>query len=348
MRNVIHNFKKTEQPMSYIKFTTDVSNLIGELKKSDQYKNRNDLFKIAELMTRDKWIQEKKYREFISYYLESYDTGGGYDFIKPFSDILINDKDLGLYKKLWRGAIKIVKDRFYSQFHNWLNFSLFDKIRYFKRLNGNRKNATLAIKLYLTGLKNFNDQNEYDFFKSELKLIQKYKRRKPTPTSDKRNIDQKLFWELIDESSKNVSLTYEFMDNLQTRLSKFAPKQIINFQRLLYLNISELNTWDLWALAYIVRKGCGDDEFDYFKAWFITKGSKIFSLRNDLRILSNDFEVAEDPQCEDLYYLAQDIYLFKTGDSFPNIRLPKTEILGKKWDEETLNREYKYLIDKYK
>ena len=31
-------------------------------------------------------------------------------------------------------------------------------------------------------------------------------------------------------------------------------------------------TWDLWGVAYILKGGCSDDGFEYFRAWLIARG----------------------------------------------------------------------------
>ena len=114
--------------------------------------------------------------------------------------------------------------------------------------------------------------------------------------SDKRKINDELFWQLIDESRKKSLDKFQFVDNLIETLETFHPKELRNFDKILLTKVNELNSWEHWALAYIVRRGCGDDEFDYFKTWVISKGYQAFmSIKNlDESRLPSLF--SEDPQ----------------------------------------------------
>jgi hypothetical protein len=101
-------------------------------------------------------------------------------------------------------------------------------------------------------------------------------------------------------------------------------------------------------LAYIVRGGCGDDEFDYFKAWIISKGEKVF---RDIIDLSNTEIVNlfdEDPQLETFLSLAEDVFENKTGDIMKPVRVKQQKIKGEEWDEDKLEVQFPELCKLFK
>ena len=159
-------------------------------------------------------------------------------------------------------------------------------------------------------------------------------------TKDKRKIDEKLFWSLIEEARSVSSDQMDFIDQLRVLLESFRVSELRNFQKIFYIKINELNTWEHWALAYIVRSGCGDDEFDYFKAWAVSKGKESFEAIKDLAEdkLVSIFD--EDPQLEQFYYLTSEIYELKTGEFMPPVRVKSSKLTGKKWDEDKLTEAF--------
>jgi hypothetical protein len=96
-------------------------------------------------------------------------------------------------------------------------------------------------------------------------------------------------------------------------LESFHPKELGNFDKFLRIKANELNTWEHWALAYIVGRGCGDDAFDYFN---------------------------EDPQLEEFYYLAEQVYESKTSDLMRPVNVKSSKLTGRKWDEGNLQIDF--------
>ncbi len=99
------------------------------------------------------------------------------------------------------------------------------------------------------------------------------------------------------------------MDALKDKLEAMGAPEIKKFQKYFLEKMNELYSWDVWALVYIVCKGCGDDGFDYFCAWVISKGQEVFEAVRDTQIdkLKDIFE--EDPQFEGFIYVAKEAYL---------------------------------------
>jgi len=305
-------------------------------------------------VVREKWLIEKRYGELISFIIENWDSGNCDAFSRPFSKHLIDNKELNLYKRLWKGIIRNRLEKLWGdvdyQKANCPNITL-DKIINTSIKNYNQFSSdetlerTLAwrrlyiidgINEFIEGLKILNDKEEIDKQTSLLAIVSNLEKPKPKPTTDKRKIDDGLFWQLIDEARKKSTDQFNFLDNLKSTLEGFNPKELRSFDKILQTKANELNTWEHWALAYIVRRGCGDDEFDYFKAWCVSKGHKTFnSIKNiDENGLVSIFN--EDPQLEELYYLAEHVYEDKTSDLMQPAKVKTSKLTGKKWDEDKL------------
>jgi hypothetical protein len=338
--------------MSYAKFGYDINEYLVNCKKNNLSTDNH------EAIVRDKWISDKRYKELIAYILENWDSGNCDDFSRPFSKHLIDNKELILFKQLWKGIIrnrleKLWRDVDYQR-KNYPNITL-NKI-----INTNIKNynqfsssesleRTLAwrrlyiidgINEFIAGLKILNDKEEIEKQTSLLSIVLNLDKPKPKPTTDKRKIDESLFWQLIDEARKISTDQFNFLDNLKSTLEGFNPKELRNFDKLLKTKANELNTWEHWALAYIVRRGCGDDAFDYFKVWAVSKGQKAFNSikniqENELRSIFN-----EDPQLEELDFLAEQIYEDKTSDLMQPVKIKSSKLKGKKWDEDKLQETF--------
>jgi hypothetical protein len=334
--------------MSYSKFSNDLNQYLVNCKKNnlptDNY----------ESTVRDKWISDRRYKELIAFILENWDSGNCDDFSRPFSKHLIDNKELNLYKRLWKGIIRNRLEKLWGHFtylrevspnfsvekiknvniDNFNQFSVKESIE--RRVAWERQFIIDGINEFISGLQILKDQVEIEKQNTLLSIVSKLEKPIPKPTIDKRRIDEILFWHLIDETRKTSTDQFNFLDNLKSTLESFNPKELRNFDKILKTKINELNTWEHWALAYIVRQGCGDDAFDYFKAWCVSKGQKAFnSIKNiDEKELVLIFD--EDPQLEELYYLAEQVYEYKTSDLMQPVKIKASKIIGRKWDEDKL------------
>ena len=97
-----------------------------------------------------------------------------------------------------------------------------------------------------------------------------------------------------------------------------------------------------------MRRGCGDDGFDYFCAWVISKGKETFNNIKDLKLdtLKSIF-AQEDPQLEEMFYVANEAYANKKSEEMPMPRIKSQEIQGKKWDEESICESYSKLCEMF-
>ncbi len=197
------------------------------------------------------------------------------------------------------------------------------------------------IDRYIVEMQKINATEEIERANILKESVYNLKKPKAKKTTDKRKMTEILFWELIEESAKESEGNSDFSDTLKDRLEAMGMPEIKKFQKILLEQINELEHWDIWALAYIVRKGCGDDAFDYFKAWVISKGKEAFESIKYMQIEKfNILFENYDPQFEEFMYVAQEAYENKKNEMMPDIRIKAHKIQGKEWTEDKICESY--------
>lgn len=343
--------------MSYSKFLDDLNDFYKD-RHERGLKDRPSLEE-ANFVVRDQWLNAGRYSELISFILESFDSGNCDEFMKPLLESLIKNEDSRSYKRLWKGVLRhriettrsylsYVRDDLPEITANELdavdlkNFSEFSSKETLLRRTAFLRRSTLnGIHEYIGGLEQLqHEENEIEWAKDLFRNVLLMQKPLPKPSTDKRKIDTEVFWQLIEESRLEKRDKFEFLENLRSSLNAFKPTEIRKFHRLLLKTMGELNSWEHWALAYIVRRGCGDDEFDYFRAWAVSHGKKAFDSIKGLDITGILDIFSEDPQLEPLLYLAESIYEEKTGEIMKDIKIGKLKLTGKKWHEDNLLIEF--------
>lgn len=334
--------------MSYAKFGYDINEYLVNCKKNNIPTNNH------EAIVRDKWISDKRYKELIAFILENWDSGNCDDFSRPFSKHLIDNNELQLFKQLWKGIIRhrlgnLWRDYAYLKeiqpnisveniktidILGFNQYSSKESIQ--RRVAWERLFVIDGITEFVAGLKILNDKEEIEKQTALLSIVSNLDKPIPKPTTDQRKIDEIIFWELIDDARKVSTDQFSFLDKLKSVLEGFNPKELRKFDKLLKTKANELNTWQHWALVYIVRRGCGDDEFDYFKAWSVSKGKAAFEAIKNIKETELVAVFNEDPQLEELYYLAEQVYEDKTSDLMQPVKIKASTMKGKKWDEDKL------------
>ncbi|MEM7517465.1 MAG: DUF4240 domain-containing protein, partial [Planctomycetota bacterium] len=148
-------------------------------------------------------------------------------------------------------------------------------------------------------------------------------------------MDSEAFWTILDRVSRASKRPRERARSLQRELQSCTPEQIARFDHLFDERIEESYTWELWGAAYVIRGGCGDDGFEYFRNWLISEGRKVFekALRDPDSLA--DLPRIEDAENEAFGYVAQEVYEELTGGDFPPSRVARSsEPRGKEWEEE--------------
>src|SRR5207249_2864596 len=113
--------------------------------------------------------------------------------------------------------------------------------------------------------------------------------------------------------------------------------------------LNKTYTWELWAVAYAARGGCGDDEFAYFRSWLILQGSETFEAAIvDPVVWGLDFSFDRDPQSEGLESIAIEAYRTRTGRDMPRRRIKhRPRPSGRAWPEEDFERRFPALAHRF-
>jgi hypothetical protein len=279
---------------------------------------------------RDKWVEQKRFNELFSYIHENWDSGQWVEFFEPLEKHLIRNQLEKEFIKFWKGLLRHrLSDLWYS------------KKEYSDENTFNQQKFTLeGLYRFKKGLTELEAEEEIKKTDELIKTVDKLEKPKPKKTTDKRKIDEKLFWELIILNREKSDDKIDFIEKLSNQLEEFKPTEIKRFERTFLTKYQELNRWEIWALAYIVRRGCGDDAFDYFKAWVISKGQKTFEDIKSLKISELKQHFDEDPQLEEMFSLAENVYENKTGELMSPVRVKKQKLSGKEWNEDNLEKEF--------
>lgn len=164
------------------------------------------------------------------------------------------------------------------------------------------------------------------------------------------------FWKLVDDAARNSKgANRAFLRLIRRDLEKLPPPELVEFKSRFEEHMDRAFHWDLWGAASIMRGGCSDDGFEYFRAWLISRGQAVFeaALRNaeSLSTQSSD----DDFEFEDFIYVAVDVYEKKTGkdlyEELPVRILPGgMDPAGTRWsdDSDGLERRFPVLWAKFR
>lgn len=141
-------------------------------------------------------------------------------------------------------------------------------------------------------------------------------------------MDIGVFWKIIDAARKENDGWEDMYEPLIDRLAKLAANEILSWKNIFdeYQSLSYKNK--LWAAAYIINGGCGDDGFDYFRGWLTAQGKRVFmNALKDPDSLA-EVEAAEgNVEFEDILGAAADAYFKKIGTEDKNYDLFYAELV---------------------
>lgn len=150
-------------------------------------------------------------------------------------------------------------------------------------------------------------------------------------------ISQEQFWQLIEQSDKG--------ENLYEVLSELSDDEIFGFKYWWIYYHAIAYKQDLWAVAYIVMGGCGDDAFMDFRNWLVAQGQAVFenAMKNadSLCDVFDDIEDGDIPLNEELMYVPKEVINERHGEdafddmleAYTNLITPDPEIEFL-WDED--------------
>lgn len=148
-------------------------------------------------------------------------------------------------------------------------------------------------------------------------------------------MESEKFWRIIEITKSESSGDYEKQQSLLEReLLKLTAKEVLEFDNKFRTLKGEIYTWDFWAAAYIINRGCSDDCFSDFRGWLIGQGKLVFeSAVQNIETLS-ELKETNDGDWEGLSYIPTDVYEKKTGNDMPQGIQENFEITGEEWEED--------------
>jgi len=168
---------------------------------------------------------------------------------------------------------------------------------------------------------------------------------------------QVKFWELIDAAaSKAKGDSERFIEVLTEKLEGLTPDELVEFKVCQEVEMHRAFTWDLWGAAYIINGGCSDDGFEYFRAWLMSRGSKVWeaALANAESLAAVKGVEPDECELEELLYVAVNAYEGKTdgGDLYAKMQDRKDQPKapsGTAWKEDgdDLDRRFPKLCKKF-
>lgn len=284
------------------------------------------------------WINSKRYNDLIRYACENFNTGQWHNHLTLIEKEFIENKLEKEFIKLWKNVLRF---RFETLWE-W-NKDFGKKTKYWdatEKTYEAQKFTLEGLYKFKDGLVTFNSLEEIENVNKLIISVENLKKPKPKPTIDKRKIDENVFWELIEVSRKKSENKYEFIEVLSNELENFKASEIRKFEKFFLIKFEELNRKELWALAYIFLRGCGDDCFDYFKCWVISKGYETYENIKNLNTEKLNILFDEEPQLEDLFYVSEKVYESKTGELMQPVKVKKQKLIGKNWREDNLENEF--------
>ncbi|MEO1574330.1 MAG: DUF4240 domain-containing protein [Pseudomonadota bacterium] len=161
-------------------------------------------------------------------------------------------------------------------------------------------------------------------------------------------MDDTTFWTLIDDARRAAPDIFDRPAALRNVLMKRTPEDVQAFQEAYIAHIYRAYTWPLWGAAYVIRGGCSDDGFDYFRDWLVSEGRAVYdnALANPETLV--DADGGEEFELEEFRYAADEAYKALTGrDMAPDYPAFPAEPSGEEWDEETVPSVFPKLAAKY-
>ncbi|MEP6945247.1 MAG: DUF4240 domain-containing protein [Acidobacteriota bacterium] len=124
------------------------------------------------------------------------------------------------------------------------------------------------------------------------------------------------FWKIVAASINGSGGDQDRQEAiLINSLERLTPAEIVGFRlrtdKLLY----DTYTSDMWCAGYLIKGGCSDDMFEYFRLWVISKGRDVYEkARANPDSLSDQMDENEEfYDFESFWYVALTAFKNKTG-----------------------------------
>jgi len=133
-----------------------------------------------------------------------------------------------------------------------------------------------------------------------------------------------LFWNTIEQARKSAGSADEMPPWLIQHLGGLEESSIVGFQAQLREAMDVSYDARLWLAAVVMMNGCGDDSFDYFRAWLIAQGREVFEVAlNDPESLNSIASIDGEykrPRLERLLYVGVKGFLKRRGSDEVELR----------------------------
>ncbi len=131
-------------------------------------------------------------------------------------------------------------------------------------------------------------------------------------------MDEDLYWRLVQDSLEQSGGDLECQLNvLISELEKLEPRDIVGFRLRTDQLLHDTYNSKMWCAAYIMNGGCGDDGFEYFRLWVISRGREVYENAkanpDSLATITEDEMMGQELDLESFWYLALDAFKKKTS-----------------------------------
>lgn len=156
-------------------------------------------------------------------------------------------------------------------------------------------------------------------------------------------LNEDLYWQIVQKALKKYPDQEAQQQALVSQLKSLAPIQIVGFKLRTDQLLYDIYNSKMWCAAYIIKGGCSDDGFEYFRCWVIAKGKAVYdNAKSNPDNLVNELDDETDEyEFEDFLYVANDVFKEKTGkdlDDFIDDKNPgyteSNQVIEFDWEED--------------
>lgn len=153
-------------------------------------------------------------------------------------------------------------------------------------------------------------------------------------------MEEEAFWNIVASSLNNTSNEEEQESFLIRTIGKLSLPEMIGFKLRTDELLAETYTSKMWCAAYVMRGGCSDDAFEYFRNWLISRGKDVYkqAKENPDNLVSQIEEGLNEYEFEGFTYVAGSAFEKKTGKDIydyiqtdSNAKYPEIDF---NWEEE--------------
>lgn len=98
------------------------------------------------------------------------------------------------------------------------------------------------------------------------------------PAGYSQPMPEAVYWQLIESSLQHTETLEEQEEYLSEALEEMTPEELAGFKLRTDLLLMESYSSPLWCAAYLMKGGCGEEDFTFFRCWLISRGQKIYKL----------------------------------------------------------------------